>query len=509
MKHLKKSVLLFSALTLFHCANDDDASVDLPTVNTAVNFTYKTTINVGGEAAAEISAYDKTTKKLFVTNAESNEISIYNLSDLNLPMQEASISLNGFGAPNSVAVFDGKLAVAVEASIKQNPGQIRVYNTADASLNNTYTVGALPDMVTFSKDGNFILSANEGEPNADYTNDPMGTVSIIDLNNNTVTTLDFTSFNSQEAALEANHFRVTGLNADLAKDVEPEYITVSEDSQTAWVSLQENNGIAKINLLTKTIEAIFPLGYKDHMLPQNSLDASNEDGVTQLKNWPVRGLYQPDAIVSVRINGTDYVISANEGDAREYEGTPGFIDIDRVKDLTLDATMFPASEDYQNEANLGRLNVMLTEGDIDNDGDYDYLYSYGARSFSIWSANGALVYDSGNSIATQTLAATPATFNDEDKRSDDKGAEPESVEVLNIGNQRYILFVGLERTDQIMVYDITNPNAPVFLYILSHAGDEAPEGLLVIPAADSPTGKDLLVVSNEDSGTVTFYENQQ
>jgi len=337
----------------------------------------------------------------------------------------------------------------------------------------------------------------------------MGTVSIIDLNNNTVTTLDFTSFNSQEAALEANHFRVTGLNADLAKDVEPEYITVSEDSQTAWVSLQENNGIAKINLLTKTIEAIFPLGYKDHMLPQNSLDASNEDGVTQLKNWPVRGLYQPDAIVSVRINGTDYVISANEGDAREYEGTPGFIDIDRVKDLTLDATMFPASEDYQNEANLGRLNVMLTEGDIDNDGDYDYLYSYGARSFSIWSANGALVYDSGNSIATQTLAATPATFNDEDKRSDDKGAEPESVEVLNIGNQRYILFVGLERTDQIMVYDITNPNAPVFLYILSHAGDEAPEGLLVIPAADSPTGKDLLVVSNEDSGTVTFYENQQ
>jgi hypothetical protein len=245
------------------------------------------------------------------------------------------------------------------------------------------------------------------------------------------------------------------------------------------------------------------------MLPQNSLDASNEDGVTQLKNWPVRGLYQPDAIVSVRINGTDYVISANEGDAREYEGTPGYIDIDRVKDLTLDATMFPASEDYQNEANLGRLNVMLSEGDIDNDGDYDYLYSYGARSFSIWSANGALVYDSGNSIATQTLAATPATFNDEDKRSDDKGAEPESVDVLNIGNQRYILFVGLERTDQIMVYDITNPNAPVFLSILSHAGDEAPEGLLAIPAADSPTGKDLLIVSNEDSGTVSFYENQQ
>ena len=364
-------------------------------------------------------------------------------------------------------------------------------------------------MVTFSKDGNFILSANEGEPNADYTDDPKGTVSIIDLNTDTVTTLDFTSFNSQEAALEADHFRVTGLNADLAKDVEPEYITISEDSQTAWVSLQENNGIAKISLLTKTIEAIFPLGYKDHMLAENSLDVSNEDGVTELKNWPVRGLYQPDAIVSVRINGTDYVISANEGDAREYEGTPGYTDIDRVKDLTLDATMFPASEEYQNEANLGRLNVMLSEGDTDNDGDFDYLYSYGARSFTIWNGNGGLVYDSGNSIARETLAATPDRFNDEDKRSDDKGAEPESVDVLNIGDQRYILFVGLERTDQVMMYDISNPNAPVFLSILSHSGDEAPEGLLAIPAIDSPTGKDLLIVSNEDSGTVSFYENQQ
>nr|WP_232735148.1 hypothetical protein [Olleya sp. Bg11-27] len=233
MKHLKKSILLFSTLLFLHCADDDDNTVDLPTVNTTVNFTYKTTINVGGEAAAEISAYDKITKKLFVTNAESNEISIYNLLDLESPIQEPAISLSAFGSPNSVAVFDGKLAVAVEAPIKQNAGQIRVYNTSDSSLYNQYTVGALPDMVTFSKDGNFILSANEGEPNADYTDDPMGTVSIIDLNTDTVTTLDFTSFNSQEAALEADHFRVTGLNADLAKDVEPEYITISEDSQTA------------------------------------------------------------------------------------------------------------------------------------------------------------------------------------------------------------------------------------------------------------------------------------
>ena len=518
MKHTKHNLLFSSTLLLtlalnlclFNCADDDTSvEVDQPEVNTTVNFQYKTTIQVGGEASAEISAFDPITKKLFVTNAQANEISIFDISEINNPIQQSSIALSARGAPNSVSVLNGKLAIALEAPVKQNPGFVLLYDTQTMYLLQTFTVGALPDMVTFSKDGNFILTANEGEPNADYTVDPNGTISIIDVNSNTVTTLDFSNFNSEELALESNHFRVFGPNASLAQDVEPEYIAVSEDSQTAWVSLQENNGIAKINLLSKTIEAIYPLGYKDHLLAQNSLDASNEDNETVLKNWPIRGLYQPDAIVSVNINGVDYVISANEGDAREYEGTPGYIGIDRVKDINLDPSAFPLSEDYQNEANLGRLNVMLSEGDIDNDGDYDYLYSYGARSFTIWSANGTLVYDSGNSIAAETLATSPSTFNDEDKRSDDKGAEPESVEVLNIANQRYILFVGLERTDQIMVYDITNPNSPTFLTILSHEGDEAPEGLMIIPAEDSPTGKDILVVSNEDSGTVSFYENLQ
>ena len=509
MKYFKPTTLALIALLSFSCQDDDDTTIVTEPVNTEVNFQYKTTINVGGEASAEISAFDSSTNKLFVTNVESNEISIYNISDLDTPVQETSISLNAFGVPNSVSVSNGKLAIAVEANVKQNPGKILVYNTTDATLINEYTVGALPDMVTFSNNGNLIVSANEGEPNADYTVDPMGTISIIDLNDDSITTLDFTSFNTQEETLKSQNFRVFGPNASLAQDVEPEYITISDDSQTAWVSLQENNGIAKVNLVTKTIEAIYPLGYKDHMLPQNSLDASNDDGETVLKNWPVRGLYQPDAITYVNILGTDYIISANEGDAREYDGSPGYIGEERIKDLNLDPTAFPAIENFQDDANLGRLKAMISEGDTDNDGDYDVLYSYGARSFTIWNGNGAKVYDSGNSIATETLAATPANFNDGDGRSDDKGAEPESVEVLNLGNQRYILFVGLERTDQIMVYDITNPAAPAFLTILSHSGDEAPEGLLIVPAINSPNERDLLIVSNEDSGTVTIYENQQ
>lgn len=504
MKTITKVVLACVLMLAFSCQNDDDSVSEVP-VNTSVNFQYKSTINVGGEGAAEISAYDEVSKKLFITNSESNIISIYNIENLETPIEETAINLSAFGAPNSVATYNGKLAVAVEAPIKQNPGKILVYNTTNLALISQYTVGALPDMVTFSKDGGLILSANEGEPNDDYTVDPVGSVSIINLADNTVNTLGFESFNAQESALETQGFRVFGPGADLAKDVEPEYITISEDSKTAWVSLQENNGIAKINLVSKTIEAIYPLGYKDYNQLGNEIDASDKDLETVLKNWNVKGIYQPDAIVAVNIGGIEYVISANEGDSRDYDG---FSEEERVEDLILDTTVYPVSGDYQNEINLGRLKTTTTLGDTDNDNDVDQIYSYGARSFSIWSANGNLVYDSGNSIATETLAMTPARFNDEDKRSDDKGAEPESVDVLNIGNQRYILFVGLERTDQVMVYDITNPLSPTFLTILSHSGDEAPEGLLVISADKSPSGKDLLVVSNEDSGTVSFYENQ-
>jgi hypothetical protein len=506
MKNFSKLIMAFCLISVMSCNNDDDNTTQDPILDTTVNFQFKTSINVGGEGASEISAYDPISKKLFTVNVESNQISVTNISDLNAPIQEQPIDLNAFGAPNSVAINNGRLAVAVEADPKQNPGKILVYNTVDNTLINQFTVGALPDMVTFTNDGNLIISANEGEPSDDYTNDPEGTISIIDLTDTSVITLDFSSFNSQESTLENQGFRVFGPNATLAQDVEPEYIAISSDSNTAWVSLQENNGIAEINLANKIITNIYPLGFKDYSLAGNAIDASDRDNVKELKNWPVYGMYQPDAIVTVNINGIDYIISANEGDARDYDG---FSEEERVDDLVLDETAFPVSEDYQNEINIGRLKTTTTLGDTDNDGDYDVVYSYGARSFSIWSTNGSLVYDSGNSIATETLNATPDRFNDDDGRSDDKGAEPESVEVLNIGNERYILFVGLERNDQVLVYDITNPMAPQFLNLLSHAGDEGPEGLLAINAEDSPSGKALLVVSNEDSGTVTIYENAQ
>jgi hypothetical protein len=514
MNTFNKIILITVFASILHTSCNDnnvcETLIDNETFDTTISFTHKKTITVrtgpegedDSEGASEISAYDAITKQLFVVNVEINEVSIFDITDINNPIKKPSIALID-GSPNSIAIYNGKVAIALEASVKQDNGKILVYNTSDSSLLNSYDVGALPDMVTFSKDGKLIICANEGEPSKDYTVDPDGTVSIIELANDNVITLDFAAFNSQEAALEEKGFRVFGPNADLAADVEPEYIAVSEDSKTAWVSLQENNGIAKVNLVSKSIEAIYPLGFKDYNLSENSIDASDKDDVKELKNWNVKGMYQPDAITNVNIGGIEYIISANEGDSRDYDGYSEEV---RAEDLILDETVYPISEDYLNDINLGRLKTTTTLGDTNGDGKVDQIYSYGARSFSIWSADGDLVYDSGNSIARETLFFTPDIFNGKDKRSDDKGAEPEAVEVLSIGN-RHILFVGLERNNQVMVYDISNPLAPAFLNILSHPGDVGPEGLLVIPAVDSPTGKDLLVVSNEVSGTVSFYEN--
>ncbi|ACF47209.1 Alkaline phosphatase [Prosthecochloris aestuarii DSM 271] len=462
---------------------------------------------VGGEGAAEISAYDPLTQQLFVTNAESNCVDVFDLSNPAAVVKRTSIDISSYGGGvNSVAVSQGKLAMAIEADNKQDNGSVVVLATATLSEIAVVEVGALPDMVTFSPDGRYILSANEGEPNDDYTVDPDGTVSIIDISNGyTVRTLDFSGFNDQEAALEEDGFRVFGPGADLAADVEPEYITVSDDSTTAYVTLQENNGIAEIDLLTQTITAIHPLGFKDHLEPDNALDVSNKDDGIEITTWPVKGIYMPDSLASYTVDGKTYLVTANEGDSRDYDG---FSEEERVKDINLDPTVFPDAATLQEDEHLGRLKITTTLGDSDGDGDYDALYSYGGRSFSIWSEDGQLVYDSGDDIARITALLDQDLFNQDegkaDGRSDDKGAEPEGVTIGEVNGKMYA-FVGLERTGGVMAFDISDPEQPEFVQWIYTDGDVAPEGLLFIDDTESPNGDDLLVVSNEVSGTVSVY----
>ncbi|MFE4104884.1 choice-of-anchor I family protein [Almyronema epifaneia] len=506
--------LVASSLTLGALALPATADVQLTPVGGYLT-------NVFNEGAAEISAYDPVTQRLFVTNANANTIDIINIGDPTQPTLVSSISLNLFGGGvNSVAFKNGVLAAAVEADVAQDAGQV-VFFDADGVVQGAVAVGALPDMLTFTPDGSKILVANEGEPSSDYSNDPVGSVSIIDISAGiggaTVSEAGFTQFNGTSFT-QASGVRIFGPGATVAQDLEPEYIAISADSTKAYVSLQENNALGILNLTTGEFEQIVGLGFKDYSQPGNELDSSDRDDAINIVNRPVFGLYQPDAIATFEVAGQTYIISANEGDARDYDA---FAEEERIKDLVLDPNAFPNAAELQADEALGRLAVTSTLGDADGDGLYEALYAFGGRSFSIWDAAGNLVFDSGSQFEQIVAQAFPEFFNSDndentfDTRSDAKGPEPEGVTIGEIEGQIYA-FIGLERIGGVMVYNITNPTAPTFVQYVNNrdfngnpeagtAGDLGPEGLLFISAADSPTGIPLLAVTNEISGSTRLY----
>ena len=475
-------------------------------------------------SAAEILAYDPDTERVFITNAADAVIDVVDISDPTNPTKVFDIPLAPYPdlkLATSVDVYDGVVVAAVENVDQQANGKALFFDTSNGNLINEITVGARPDMVTFTPNGEWVLVANEGKPNDDYTDDPEGTISIIDIRdgvaNAVVNIAKFTMFN--DAILDPS-IRIFGPNATVAQDLEPEYITVSHNSKIAWVTLQENNAIAKINIKDAIVEDLIGLGFKDHNLSENALDVSNKDGKINIANWPIQGMYLPDSISSYKVANQTYIVTANEGDGRDYDG---FSEEERIKNLILDPVAFPNAAYLQQDANLGRLKITTTMGDTDNDGDYDELFSYGARSFSIWTGNGDLVFDSGDELEQITSAALPYDFNstnDEnesfDDRSDDKGPEPEGITIGKISGSHYA-FIGLERVGGIVVFNISNPYNPSFVqYIntrdfsgnpeLGTAGDLAPEGLRFVPAEDSPTGNPLLLVAYEVSGTMTIFD---
>ncbi|MGK7890105.1 MAG: choice-of-anchor I family protein, partial [Leptolyngbyaceae cyanobacterium] len=486
--------------------------------------TYET--DIFDESAAEIPAYDPTTQQLFVSNSADNDVDVLNISDPTNPFLSNFFSMDAYGdSVQSVAVSNGVVAVAVAPEDAAAAGSVVFFSTAGTFLSSV-TVGVLPDALTFTPDGSKVVVANEGEPVFDDDDDdvlidnPAGSVSIIDvsggaasLTDANVTTANFDAFIGQEATLRAAGVRIAA-DFTIAHDAEPEFAAVSPDSTTAYVTLQENNAVAVVDLATGTITGIRSLGTVDYA-SESALDPSDEDGKINIANFPVKGLRMADAIATYEVDGQLYYVTANEGDARDDDEA-------RVEDFILDPTVFPNAATLQLEANLGRLEVSSVDGDTDGDGDYDEIYTFGGRSFSIFSADGTLVFDSGSAFEEITASLFPVVFNsnnDEnvsfDSRSDAKGPEPEGITIGEVNGVPYA-FIGLERIGGIMVYDISTPtNAEFVQYINTRdfsgspeagtAGDLGPEGLIFIPAADSPTGLPLLAVTNEVSGSTSLF----
>ncbi|HDY91503.1 MAG TPA: collagen-like protein [Pseudoalteromonas sp.] len=525
------------------------------------------------EGAAEIVAYQASKKWIYAINSSGDDavvnilpadtfdtaalvkdnegvISATNLTSvITLPLND-----NTQGDANSIAIDENNnlLAVAMAAESTGDEGQIAFYDISGESpvFIKNVTVGFLPDMVTFTHDGAKAVVANEGEPSGDYSVDPEGSISIIDITNNviadTAINIDFKAYNNKQTELEAqgvvfanpNGRTINGnlINTTVAMDLEPEYVSISKDNKYSYVSIQENNALAIVNLQDNSLE-LKGLGFKDWSSLQ--LDASDKDGGVNFKSYPgLYGMYQPDTISSFSWKGANFIVTANEGDAREYffdttdeadciakggldydedDGCLAYIDESRVEDLTLAANF-----DYLNndDDDIGRLKVTTIKGDTNNDGQYESLYGYGARSFTIWDSNGLVVFDSGDDIARITASVHGESFNNNedenngDSRSDDKGAEPEALAIGKI-DDRTFAFIGLERMGGIMAYDITNPyNVQFEDYFYNRGlikganitGDLAPEGMVFVSAEQSATGNPLLIVGNEISGSIAVWE---
>ena len=505
-----------------------------------LNITHKGRYTSGadfGNGGTEIVKYNPKNGYAYSVNGDKEALDII---DVKHPGKDGAINLvkriylqdNGIEAGDltSVTVHPSGDYVAVSAPAvdKTKPGHVVFYGSNGDYINNV-TVGSLPDMVTFSKDSKYLLVANEGEPSDDYTVNPPGSVSVIDVTGGPA---NVTANNVRTAMFTKEHqegIRALGPNAeDAYLNIEPEYIAVDSQSKYAYVTLQEVSAIAKVDIAKGQIVQVKGLPYKDHSLAQNAMDVSDEDGKSELRRAPVLGLLQPDGIDTYDYNGETYLLIANEGDSLDYEGYSEEKRVKKLKDdIQLDARYYQGYTQAElddmvknglfDDEQLGRLKVTTSHAFKDTDGKYNALVSYGGRSFSILRASDLeMIYDSGSDIEQRVLDLLPERFNANyesaddikvDDRSDDKGPEAENVVVGKVGSHSYA-FVGLERVGGIMIYDITNPNEPYFVKYLYDPDnkDISPEGITFESAEESPNGKPMLIASFELSGTTSAWE---
>ncbi|MCW8866453.1 MAG: choice-of-anchor I family protein [Colwellia sp.] len=548
---------------------------------------------IAGKSAAEIVQFHQASNSAFAINSAVNQIEIIPLGSLPAtevanPITDTSLVSTAFTFPsevevllanntletitlgdaNSIDIFENILAIAVQAVDKTQDGAVLFYqldNQGNGTFIKAVKVGSLPDMLTFTTDGKKVLIANEGEPNSDYSIDPEGSISIINLidaipadisdtinlssditfSSDLLDDEDFDSDAKRLSLLKTAGLKLAGpVNTTLAQSLEPEYISVSDDNKMAFVSFQENNAIGIINLEANTIE-VKPLGFKSWQDYQ--IDFTNKDEVASFEYVEnLYGMFQPDTITTYQWNGATFILSANEGDSRDYDGYSEEV---RVKDIIdpdeLNKALSPELQAFYDASGgkngLGRLKVTTALGDADQDGIYEALYAYGARSFSIWDQQINLVFDSGDDFGKISSSVLGNNFNSThtknkgDNRSDDKGGEPEAIAVGTIGERTYG-FIASERSGDLFVYDITNPfNVSFSAYYnnrdftvdyeldddlgnpcdsnegmdcthIESAGDLGPESIKFVASEKSPNGMPLLIIGNEVSGSVTVYQ---
>lgn len=475
---------------------------------------------------AEIIAWDSSSARVLVTCADGRIAWALLGADGALThefsLHVAALAGLGEGADVTHVAIDpagrGFAAASVApADFAARAGRVVFFDLESGRSLRVVAVGHNPDMVKFTDDGGLLLVANEGQPARSPTGellDPPGSLSVIDLRaahdarglaGATVETLEFAGPAMQGLAGVRIHPRN---RATPELDLEPESIALA--GSLAFVALQENSAVAVFDLASRTLERVAPLP-----AIVQTIDASDRDGGANIDHavacWPM-----PDHIAIVNVRGSTFLITANEGDRRfEVGADDDLADHARLADLASAGALSADASSLASPEALGRLVVCSFSGDTDSDGRIDVPHALGARSVSAWDAGTLqLVGDTGAQFERAIAQRFPARFNadssapdEPDARSDNSGPEPEGLAV-GVVNGRTYAFIGLERPGLIGAVDLTDPARPSLraLFDAAGAGGTAPEGLLFIDAASSPTGRPLLLAAFEGSGLTLALE---
>ena len=511
--------------------------------------------NVDG-GVMEIVAYNQATGWAYAINGQSGKLAAIPLAGLTAgahveeltgteidvkALVEAEDGTFQYGDMTSVAISPDSttLAAALQAQGSNDAGRVALFTCEEdgsLTLEALVETGAQPDMVTFAGDG-VVLTADEGEPREGYGEniaDPKGSVTVVDVESQESTVVDFTAFDSQRDQLaEAGIVLKKGSTPSV--DLEPEYIAVSGGK--AYVTLQENNAIAVLDIDSQTFDGVYSAGFEDHSTTAIDLD-KKDDAYDPQTYESLLGIRMPDGIAAFTVEGTTYLVTANEGDAREWgdEDQGTFYISEDERDFSEEGVTSPTGGITGEGSGLEGKVVFFKTEDFDGlDPEKDYVF--GGRSFTVFQAteNGLEeVFTSGDDFEALTAQYVPDYFNSSndnavlDDRSGKKGPEAESVTVGTVDGKTYA-FVALERTGGVMAYDVTDPEAITFVnYVNTRdfgtivegseeyedgeldkwvtGGDVAPEGLLFLDAASSPNGEPLLLAACEVSGTVAVYQ---
>ena len=333
-----------------------------------------------------------------------------------------------------------------------------------SSVKGLVETGVQPDMVTFANNDT-VLTADEGEPREGYGDgvaDPRGSVTVVDVSALTSEVVGFDAFDDRRDELAASGV-VLKKGVNPSTDLEPEYIAVSGGK--AYITLQENNAIAVLDLTSRTFDGIYSAGFEDYGVTPVDID-KKDDAYAPKTYGSLMGIRMPDAIAAFQAEGKTYLVTANEGDAREWgdEDLGTFYLNEDERDFGDEGVTSPTGAITAENSGLTGKVVFFKSGDFDGlDTGKDYLF--GGRTFTIYEAgeNGITeVFTSGDDFEALTAQYLPDCYNCSndnavvDDRSGKKGPEAESVTVGTVDGRTYA-FVALERTGGVMVYDVTEP----------------------------------------------------